>query len=219
MNQSNEIKQFAKAFIAAQKEMTNAAKDTRNPHFRNKYADLTSVREACVPYLTKYNIGVLQATRHTPEGKKYIETILMHESGEYMSCETEIVCKNPTDPQAQGSGITYARRYGLQSLVCIAAEDDDGNQASQIKPTTPPTKVFKVTTGNVALQNELKQAGFDRAVDVDLSIVYYSKELSVTGYEAAKAKLTSGLHKGFFKEELQMYVVGNPQDAKALNNE
>jgi hypothetical protein len=48
---------------------------------------------------------------------------------------TEILFAKPNDAQSQGSGITYARRYGLQSFVNIGADDDDGNAASN--PTTP----------------------------------------------------------------------------------
>jgi len=118
---------FAKAFIKAQAEMVNASKDSTNPHFKSKYADLTAVRDACVPFLNKYGIAVLQPVVQL-ENKQYIKTTLLHESGEEYSCLTEIMHTQNT-AQAHGSGITYARRYGLQSLVCIGAEDDDGNEA------------------------------------------------------------------------------------------
>jgi len=120
---------FAKAFIKAQAEMVNASKDSTNPHFKSKYADLTSVRDACVPFLNKHGIAVLQPILQL-ENKQYIKTTLLHESGEEYSCLTEIMHAQNT-AQAHGSGITYARRYGLQSLVCIGAEDDDGEKASE----------------------------------------------------------------------------------------
>ena len=126
----NELKSnFAKSFIKAQAEMVNASKDSTNPHFKSKYADLTSVRDACVPFLNKYGIAVLQPVIQL-ENKQYIKTILLHETGESMECLTEIMHAQNT-AQAHGSGITYARRYGLQSLVCIGAEDDDGAKASE----------------------------------------------------------------------------------------
>lgn len=124
-----ENKQIAKAFINAQKEMDNATKDSSNPDFRSKYADLNSVREACIPALNKHDIAVLQPIVQI-DGKNYVKTILLHESGETLDSLTEIIFSKSNDAQAQGSGITYARRYGLQSLVCIGAEDDDGNNAS-----------------------------------------------------------------------------------------
>ena len=117
---------FAKAFIKAQSEMVKAIKDSNNPHFKSKYADLTSVRDACVPFLNNNGIAVLQPIIQL-DNKQYIKTVLLHESGEEYSCLTEIMHTQNT-AQAHGSGITYARRYGLQSLVCIGADDDDGNE-------------------------------------------------------------------------------------------
>ena len=123
------MKNLIKALIEAQSEMGNAVKDSRNPFFKSSYADLNSIREACIPILNKHKIVVLQPTTHI-DGKNFIRTILMHESGEIIEGLTEIVYSKQNDAQAQGSGITYARRYGLQSLVNIGAEDDDGNKAS-----------------------------------------------------------------------------------------
>ncbi len=124
------MKLIAKALIEAQKEMGNALKDSTNPFFKSKYADLNSVREACIPLLNAAGIAVLQPICQV-EGKSYVKTLLLHDSGESLESFTEIVYGKVGDAQAQGSGITYARRYGLQSLVCIGAEDDDGNKASE----------------------------------------------------------------------------------------
>ena len=132
------INKFAAAFIAAQSQMGDAKKDSTNPFFRNKYADLNSVREACVPALNANGIAVLQPIVQV-DGKNFVKTLLLHESGESMECLTEILFAKQNDPQAQGSGITYARRYGLQSLVNIGAGDDDGNKAAE-KPKSEPKK-------------------------------------------------------------------------------
>jgi hypothetical protein len=53
----------------------------------------------------------------------------LHDSGEFIGGHTEILAVKELDAQAQGSGVSYARRYGLQSLLCIGAEDDDGESA------------------------------------------------------------------------------------------
>lgn len=123
------MKQISKAILEAQKEMGNATKGSSNPFFKSKYADLNSIREACMPALHNHGISVLQPTVHI-EGKNFIKTILIHESGETFEGLTEIIYAKQNDAQSQGSGITYARRYGLQSLLNIGAEDDDGNKAS-----------------------------------------------------------------------------------------
>ena len=68
------------------------------------------------------------------DGKPFVQTLLLHSSGEYISSFTEIVFSKQNDAQAHGSGVTYARRYGLQSLCNIGSEDDDGNAASSPQP-------------------------------------------------------------------------------------
>jgi len=138
------MKQIATALIKAQKEMGTAVKDSTNPFFKSQYADLNAIREACMPALNANGIAVLQPTVHI-EGKNFVRTVLLHESGETFESLTEIIYNKVNDAQSQGSGITYARRYGLQSLVNVGAEDDDGNNAS-IKelPHLPSTdELFK----------------------------------------------------------------------------
>lgn len=123
------MKNIAAALVKAQMEMTNAKKDSSNPFFKSKYADLNSIREACMPALNTHGIVVMQPTVHI-DGKNFVKTLLLHESGEQIEGLTEIIYNKVNDAQAQGSGITYARRYGLQSLCNVGADDDDGNSAS-----------------------------------------------------------------------------------------
>lgn len=126
---------IAAALLAAQSEMGNAKKGSENPYFKSKYADLNAIREVAIPVLNKHGIVVLQPTVHL-DGKNFVKTLLLHESGESLESFTEILFSKPNDAQSQGSGITYARRYGLQSFVNIGADDDDGNQASTPAPAT-----------------------------------------------------------------------------------
>lgn len=125
---SESIDKIAAALVEAQQEMGNASKDSKNPFFKSKYADLNSVREAALPALNKHGIVALQPTVIL-DGKKFVKTMLVHTSGQYIASLTEILLVKENDAQAQGSGISYARRYGLQSLVNIGSEDDDGQEA------------------------------------------------------------------------------------------
>ena len=138
METSLTITKIASALLKAQNSMGNATKDNTNPFYKSKYADLNSVREACLPLLNANGISALQPMVHL-NGKNFVNTILLHDSGEFLSSLTEIIYSKQNDAQAQGSGITYARRYGLQSFVNIGSEDDDGNKASQpeIKKSQP----------------------------------------------------------------------------------
>ena len=66
--------------------------------------------------------------------------MLHAESGEYIESETEVICAKVNDAQNFGAGQTYARRFGLQSMLFIPSEDDDGNYASgRAAPATKPT--------------------------------------------------------------------------------
>lgn len=140
------MKQIATALLKAQSEMSNPKKGALNPFFKNKYADLNAIREAVIPTLNNNGISVLQPIVHI-DGKNFVKTILLHESGELLESVTEIIYNKQNDAQAQGSGISYARRYALQSFVCVGADDDDGNKAvnntSKPKATTETLKKAK----------------------------------------------------------------------------
>jgi len=123
------MKQIATALLKAQMEMTTPKKNSVNPFFKNKYADLNSILEVVLPAFNNNGIVVLQPTE-TKDGKNYVKTILLHESGEQIESFTEIIFAKQNDAQSQGSGITYARRYGLQSFVAVGSEDDDGQKAT-----------------------------------------------------------------------------------------
>ena len=127
------------ALAAAQAEIGRAMKDSYNPHFKSRYADLASVMDACMPALTRHGIAVLQPP-YDDETGRYIKTVFVHgESGESIECRVPlIVSKN--DMQGYGSASTYARRYGLMGMAGIAPEDDDGNAAAKAKPPEAPAQ-------------------------------------------------------------------------------
>jgi hypothetical protein len=138
------MKNIATALVLAQSEMSNPVKQASNPFFKSKYSDLNAVREAILPILNKHKISVLQPICQI-DGKNYVKTLLLHESGETLESNTEIIFNKLNDAQAQGSGISYARRYGLQSFLCVGADDDDGNKASavSIKPLATDENLTK----------------------------------------------------------------------------
>jgi|SRR5579872_6042221 len=127
---------FLEKLLAVQMEMEAATRDSNNPFYKSKYADLNSNYTVSKPVLNKYGLIVY----HTSEGygeDKYIRTIIADtQSDERIYIDIQIVTKEPNNPQALGSAITYARRYGLNTLLAIETEDDDGNIASN-KATEP----------------------------------------------------------------------------------
>jgi hypothetical protein len=72
-----------------------------------------------------------------------LTTMLIHaDSGEYLSATYTLQVVRQNDPQAQGSALSYARRYGLTSVLNLAILDDDGEAAMrQVRQSPPPSKV------------------------------------------------------------------------------
>lgn len=135
MKSSEDIGELAAALCKAQAAMGAVKKGSDNPFYKSSYADINAVIETIKESLNKNGISYLQPPKVTEvAGEKVtvIETILLHTSGQYISSETEVKAKDNNDPQKYGAGITYARRFGLQSLVGLPAEDDDGNKAANV---------------------------------------------------------------------------------------
>lgn len=129
MRHSESIAAISAALCKAQAELGHAHKGSLNPHFKNRYADLTEVIDTVRPALTSHGITFAQFPGYEA-GVTTVETILMHESGEWISgIAGARVSKD--DPQGVGSAITYLRRYSLASVCGIGQEDDDGEAASQ----------------------------------------------------------------------------------------
>lgn len=117
---------MAKAFA----EIEAATKDKTNPHFKSKYADITSVIEAVKPALVKHGLFFTQVS-HVAEDGVCVETVIHHEGGESLSCGQLYVPANKRDAQGFGSALTYCRRYALMTAFGVPAEDDDGNAAAK----------------------------------------------------------------------------------------
>ena len=131
------IGKLASALAKAQAMLKGASKDSENPHFKSKYADLASVWDACREALTKNDIAVIQPLSGGPDTIT-VTTILVHSSGEMVSSALTLKPNQP-DAQGMGSAATYGRRYGLAAMVGVAPEDDDGNAASGKEPKAPVT--------------------------------------------------------------------------------
>lgn len=137
MKTSETITKIAPALLKVQKSMGVITKDATNPYFNSVYADINSVLAVALETLNENGISVLQPVS-TENGKMQVETMLLHESGEYVSDKFELVLTKQ-DMQALGSAITYARRYGIQSTLGMRAQDDDGNASVSRSPEAPRT--------------------------------------------------------------------------------
>jgi hypothetical protein len=124
------LKALDEALLKARGEMPKLIKDSSNPHFKNSYLSLEGLLEAVTPTLQANKL--LISTGIQVIGDKWaIVTCLTHKGGGFR--QSLFPLTDPA-PQKAGSAITYAQRYQVASLLCLASEeDDDGNKASGIK--------------------------------------------------------------------------------------
>lgn len=130
---STDVVEIAAALVSAQGEFGAAIKDSANPAYRSKYADLSSCIEATQKALNKHGIALMQAPQL--DGQMVtITTRLQHKSGQWYESDLTLpaVQRDRFDAQSVGSAITYGRRYSLQSILNLATADDDGNAASGV---------------------------------------------------------------------------------------
>ena len=135
MQHSESLAKLGPAIVKAQAEMQGAKKGANNPFFKSRYADLGAVMEATKEPLHNQGLSIMQFPIANA-GMCGVSTILMHSSGEWISEDCLLACTKQ-DPQAYGSAITYARRYGWQAVCGIPSEDDDGNSASRQTSNVP----------------------------------------------------------------------------------
>jgi hypothetical protein len=157
MNQSESIAALAAALSKAQASITGALKDSANPFFKSRYADLASCWDACRKPLTDNGLAVIQ-TIEAGEGRAILVTTLCHASGEWIKSYCPILTKDDS-PQGQGSGITYARRYALAAMVGLAQIDDDAEaaQGRNVKPAVQQNAELLAKIAATATQDELNK--------------------------------------------------------------
>jgi hypothetical protein len=136
----DDMNTIAAAFVKAQAEIESAIKDKKNPAFRSTYADLLAVIEAIKPSLAKHGLGFIQEVTERDAGGIYVETVIIHSSGETIRSGKLPVPASKADAHGYGSAITYGKRYSLMATFGVPTEDDDGNAAAKSAPkndTTP----------------------------------------------------------------------------------
>jgi hypothetical protein len=161
---SEQINELAAALCKAQGKIKHAVKDSANPFFKSKYADLTSVWDAIRDAFQSEGLAVAQCPKVLDNGANVLETVLMHRSGQWMSSTVPL---NPVknDPQGIGSAITYMRRYALQAMAGVCADDDDGEAAQGRKKVNsagePVAKKPSWTDAQKLRAGEIKKALMD----------------------------------------------------------
>lgn len=136
---SDYINDLAAALTAAQAEFPSINKESQNPFFRSKYADLATVVKTAAPIITKHGLAVSQFVSVDGGGASLLTTYLLHQSGQYIAHDMPLLLPK-ADPQGQGSAITYARRYSYMSVLGLVADEDDDAQRASNKPAEAYSK-------------------------------------------------------------------------------
>jgi len=111
-----------------QNQIGAISKDATNPFYKSKYFDINSLIKQLQPLLEKNKLVLLQPIESDYEtNTEYVVTKLVCPNTEKI-IESRKKLSTQSDPQKLGSEITYFRRYTLQSLLALQAEDDDGNK-------------------------------------------------------------------------------------------
>lgn len=182
------MKDIYSALVKAQGMIKNAVKDSTNPHYKSKYADLESVWDAIRDALQKNNLAVLQLTDIDASGAPVLLTRVIHTSGEHIEGRYPLVCKDMTDAQKLGSSTSYARRYSLSAMLGVIQSDDDGNAASApaAKPAAPVVKTPQHAMTDLFAAHRLE---YPKAVEelIGKPVAQWNENDKTTAREAIKS--------------------------------
>lgn len=175
MKTSEAINEISAALALAQKDYRPVVKNKVNPHFKNYYADLSSIIDATREALSKNGLTLPQSPLFH-EGRLVVISRLLHKSGQWI--ETELSLKPQGDtPQALGSAITYGRRYSAEALLGVSAEDDDdGNEANNSQDDKKEIQQLKKTIAEQKTKIENLIASAEKKTPLPAIFEFENKE-------------------------------------------
>lgn len=161
IDHSDQLGDMAKALAKAQAELQDAKKDATNPHFKNRYATLASVRAAVTPTLAKNGLAVMQSFEPHGDAGVCVVTWLLHESGQWLRSRLYLPVSKK-DAQGFGSAISYGRRYSLAAITGISADDDDDGEAAvgkRVPQAAPSAPSPEAVSAEAAYGKRLDEVG------------------------------------------------------------
>ena len=200
MNRSESISKLAISLVKFNSEVSKIAKDAKNPFFKSNYVTLDKLIEATRPILQENGLVVMQSPLSKEDGSIGIQTLLIHESGEFI--ESEPIFMKPAkanDPQQAGSIISYMRRYSYQAILNLnTGEDDDANistskedKEAQVKKTNYTNDKGSSYSSEKLITDKQRQrlysisSGIDKTVISDILLNYgfeSSKDITMSKY-------------------------------------
>lgn len=161
---SQSIKSISAALLKFQGAVEGVGKNSTNPGYKSKYANLETVVDTARPQLQAVGVVFLQSGGAIVEGVMAMSTRLIHaESGEWIEGTMDIAL-GKRDPQGVGSAQTYAQRYHLMAMLGLPPVDDDGEAAidrDNKRPKAPSEPVQTDAELPVAMSKETARPHYD----------------------------------------------------------
>lgn len=161
MRQSESVEAIATALVKARESFPSIHKDATNPHFKSKFASLSSISDTVMPSLLGQGITVAQGVGRADDSGLEVLTRLQHADGEWMENSVWMPL-DKQNPQGAGSALTYGRRYGLSAMLGIVADDDDDGNAASAGPDPRAIKALD------SIQSAFKKAGLNDTTDKEV---------------------------------------------------
>lgn len=191
MNRSESISKLAISLVKFNSEVSSISKDAKNPFFKSEYVTLDNLIHSTRDILQKNGLVVMQSPLSKDDGSIGIQTLLIHESGEFI--ESEPIFMKPAkanDPQQAGSIISYMRRYSYQAILNLnTGEDDDANRSSNgLIGNDEVDKLYKLAYAKGIKRNEVDE------------LILQRKGKSVTQLEKGEYAVIYDYYKGLAKK-------------------
>lgn len=116
----------------AQDAFETLIKDKEGFHQGHKYVPLEEILEEVVPKLRTESFVLMQPLTEV-DGHPHVATILAHEDGDMLVSSVSV--PRPQDMQDFGSNVTYTKRYSVEALLALAAQEDDDARHAAKKPS------------------------------------------------------------------------------------
>ena len=130
-----EKKEFLADLCTAQLKIKAPKKDKVNPRFKTNYCSLDSIYDAIRIPLAEH--GFVVKHNVVKEGEQlWLETTLLHKSGESIQNSLPMFVEQMTN-QGFASAQTYAKRYGICSLLGLPGDEDDDAEIAEKEQKKP----------------------------------------------------------------------------------
>ena len=173
------------ALLAVQAEVPALPLDAKNPHFNSRFTSLAKLTELVMPILTKHGLVWVALPAIGQDGKPSLRYRMTHATtGQMIEGDMPLMLVK-SDPQSQGSAITYARRYSLSAVLNLVADEDDDGNAGTRQAARPPAQAAKTQAVANDTQVEALKAAAGGLKAAQVRLAFQSVGLTPPGAAAA----------------------------------